>query len=64
MFVRFRTSHWRLKVYVVENTRRDGKVVQETVAYLGSVDTRALVGTGDDDRDRHSIKSRVAFWEA
>src|SRR4051794_12375619 len=64
MFIRFRTSHWRLKVYVVENTRRDGKVVQETVAYLGSVDTRALTANGDERRELLSVRERVAFWEA
>ena len=63
MFARFRTSHRRFKVYVVENARRDGKVVQETVAYLGSVDTRALMANGDDDRERLSIRERIAFWE-
>jgi uncharacterized protein YdbL (DUF1318 family) len=63
LFIRFRKSHWRLKVYVVENARRDGRVVQEIVGYLGSVDTRALMSTGDDDREV-SVLARTAFWES
>jgi hypothetical protein len=63
VFVRFRKSgDWRLKVYVAQTTRHDGKVVQETIAYLGSIDTRALVAP-DDARERESILARVAFWE-
>lgn len=60
MFIRFRTSHHRLKVYIVENGRRDGRVVQETIAYLGSIDAGYLNG-GDE---RLSIAARIAFWEA
>lgn len=60
MFIRFRTSHHRLKVYIVENVRRDGRVVQETIAYLGSIDAGYLNG-GDE---RLSIAARIAFWEA
>src|SRR4051794_40517820 len=63
MFIRFRTSHRRLKVYVVENARRDGKVVQETVAYLGSVDTRALLANGDERRELLSVRERITIWE-
>jgi hypothetical protein len=50
MFVRFRKSRRRLKVYVVENARCDGKRVQLIVAYLGSIDERASA-------------ARVSFWE-
>lgn len=60
MFVRFRTSHHRLKIYIVENARRDGRVAQEIVAYLGSIDAAHLNG-GDE---RLSIAARIAFWEA
>lgn len=65
MFIRFRKAgEWRVKVSIVENARRDGKVVQETVAYLGSIDTRHLGMVPDDERDRASIRARVHFWEA
>lgn len=64
MFIRFRKSHWRLKVYIAENARRDGKVAQTIVSYLGSIDTRALMLTGDDDREREALQARIVFWEA
>lgn len=65
MFVRFRKAgEWRLKIYLVANTRRDGKVVQETVAYLGSIDSRHLGLAPDDHRERASIVARQRFWEA
>lgn len=65
MFVRFRKAgEWRLKVYLAQSTRRGGKVVQETVAYLGSVDQRHLGTSPDDSRERTSIQARVRFWKA
>ena len=65
MFVRFRKAgEWRLKVYLAETTRRDGKVVQTTVAYLGSIDIRHLGPPPDEDREEASIHARVRFWEA
>ena len=55
MFPRFRKSgDWRLKVYLVQSARRSGKVVQETVAYLGSIDQRHLGLAPDDKRERVS----------
>jgi hypothetical protein len=64
-FIRFRKAgEWRLKVYLVESTRRAGKVMQETVAYLGSIDSRHLGAPPDDQRERASIRARVRFWEA
>jgi hypothetical protein len=62
MFVRFRKAGWRLKVSVVQSARRGGKVVQETVAYLGSIDARALMAP-DDEHEHASVAARVAFWE-
>ena len=65
MFPLFRRSgEWRLKVYLVHSARHDGKVVQETVAYLGSIDTRHLGTAPDDQRERASIRARIRFWEA
>lgn len=65
MFPRFRKAgDWRLKVYLVESVRRGGRVVQETVAYLGSIDTRHLGLAPDDNRERASIRARIQFWEA
>jgi len=64
MFVRFRrSSEWRLKVYLVECARRDSKVVQTSVAYLGGIDARHLGPSPDDKRERASIRARVRFWE-
>lgn len=62
MFVRFRRSHHRLKVYILENVRRDGCVRQEIVAYLGSVDAHLLLAGASAD-ERASIMARIAFWE-
>ena len=59
MFIRFRTSHRRIKVYVVENIRRDGKVAQDIVAYLGSIGTAPMAA----DMEREAILARIAFWE-
>jgi hypothetical protein len=61
MFIRFRTSHRRIKIYVVENARRDGKVAQEIVAYLGSIEAELLSPAAD--REREAILARIAFWE-
>lgn len=55
MFVRFRQSHQRLKVYIVENARLHGKVKQITIAYLGSAPLPA-------DDEREAIAARIAFW--
>jgi hypothetical protein len=65
MFVRFRKSGaWRLKVYLVHNTRhRLGKIAQETIAYLGGIDTRHLGEQPDEEREALSIRARTAFWE-
>lgn len=60
MFVRFRKVHHRLKVYILENTRRDGRVMQEIVAYLGSIDAELAAGGGVE---RDSIAARIAFWQ-
>jgi hypothetical protein len=64
MFIRFKQAQWRLKAYVVENTRRDGKVMQEIVAHIGSIDSRALGLMPDENRERSSIAARIRFWEA
>lgn len=65
MYVRFRRrGAWGLKVYLAETVRRDGKVVQTTVAYLGSIDARHLGPAPDEDREEASIHARVRFWEA
>jgi hypothetical protein len=61
MFVRFRNSRRRLKVYIVENHRRNGRVAQEIVAYLGSIEAELLVPPGE--RECESISARIAFWE-
>lgn len=60
MFVRFRRSHHRLKVYILENVRRDGTIKQEIIAYLGSIDARQLVAEADS---LASLRARIAFWE-
>ena len=44
MFIRFRRSHRRLKVYIVENAHRDGHVRQTIIAYLGSIDAELAAG--------------------
>jgi hypothetical protein len=65
MLVRFRAAGtWRLKVYVAASARREGKVRQETVAYLGSIDIRHLGPSPDEARERASVLARQAFWNA
>jgi hypothetical protein len=58
MLVRFRQSHRRHKVATVANARRDGRVVQEIMAYLGSIDTAAMASN-----TLQSIYARDLFWE-
>ena len=59
MFVRIRQSHRRHKVSIVANARRDGRVVQEIIAYLGSIETAAMASDGS----LQSIYARDLFWE-
>ena len=68
-------SPYRLKVLLVENSRVGGKVKQETIAMLGSIEGAWLPEFWDglDDKtatklkteewERISIRERVAFWE-
>jgi len=70
-----RLEPYRLNVGLAENTRRDGKVKQEHVALLGSIDGYLLPeffadidpefveGMKSPDWERHSLRARVAFWE-
>ena len=65
MFVRFKPAGgWRLKAYIVESVRANGKVRQTSLAYLGGIDTRLLGPQPDEGREAASIQARVAFWEA
>lgn len=66
---------YRLKVYLVENRRVGGKVKQETIAFLGSIDATWLpsfyadLEPADADKIRRedwqlqSLRERVAFWK-
>jgi hypothetical protein len=64
---------YRLKVVLVENKRVDGKVKQETVAVLGSIDATWLpefwegIDRADklktEDWDLMSLRARTAFWD-
>ncbi len=63
---------YRIKVLLVENTRVAGKVRQEIVAVLGSIDATWLESFWESAPDlalRHqcweqrSLTARVAFWE-
>ena len=66
---------YRLKVVLVENKRVNGKVKQETIAVLGSIDAALLPefwegisqeGAGElkaEDWERRSITERTAFWK-
>ena len=66
-------SPYRLKVILVENKRVDGKVKQETIAVLGSIDATWLpefwegIDNADklrcDDWELQSLRARTAFWE-
>ncbi len=51
MFVRFRQTHHRLQVSIVETRRVDGKVRHEHVASFGSVEWPP------------SVEARFAFWQ-
>jgi hypothetical protein len=51
MFVRFRQSRSRLQASLIETRRTNGKVRNEHIASLGSVETPATVA------------SRLAFWQ-
>jgi hypothetical protein len=51
MFVRFRQAKHRLQVSLVDTRRVDGKVWQEHVAGLGSIDIPP------------SVEARLAFWQ-
>ncbi len=60
----------RIKVVLVENKRVNGKVKQETVAVLGSVDAAALESFWQaydpklraGDWQIYSLRTRLAFW--
>ena len=66
---------YRLKVTLLANTRIDGKVRQELVATLGSIDAMLLdyffqdippdvaAGLRCKDWRRHSLSVRTAFWQ-
>ena len=66
-------SPYRLKVMLVENKRVDGKVKQETIAVLGSIDATWLhefwegIDNADklrcDDWELQSLRARTAFWK-
>ena len=70
-----RLEPYRLNVGLAENTRQDGRVKQEHVALLGSIDGHLLPeffadiapefveGMKSPDWERHSLRARVAFWE-
>jgi hypothetical protein len=51
MFVRFRQSRLRLQVSVLETRRIEGKVQNEHVASLGSVEVPP------------TVPERLAFWQ-
>jgi hypothetical protein len=61
---------YRLKVTLIENTRINGKVKQEIVAVLGSIDATWLESFWKkdpalrcEDWEYHSLKSRTDFWQ-
>jgi hypothetical protein len=66
-----RLQPYRLKVVLVENRRVDGKVKQETVAVLGSIDAGWLADFWEgidpklkcEDCELYSLRARTAFWE-
>ena len=51
MFVRFRQSGHRLQVSLAESRRVDGRVRQEHIAALGSID------------EPPSVNERIEFWQ-
>jgi hypothetical protein len=51
MFVRFRKAKHRLQVSLVNSRRVDGKICQEHVAALGSIDISP------------SVEARLTFWQ-
>ena len=66
---------YRIKVYIVENKRIDGKVKQETIAFLGSIDATwldsfwaapdpsKLDGLRAPNWELRSLYARVNFWD-
>ncbi len=66
---------YRLKVVLVENKRVNGKVKQETIAVLGSIEATSLPEFWEgisrkragelraEDWERRSITERTAFWK-
>ena len=70
-----RLEPYRLNVGLAENTRRDGKVKQEHVALLGSIDGYLLPeffadidpefveGMKSPEWERRSLRARANFWE-
>ena len=67
----FQLSPYRLKIMVVENRRINGKVKQETIAVLGSIDATWLPEFWEDtpgdlkceDWELYSLRARTAFWK-
>ena len=67
-----RLTPYRIKVTLVENTRVDGKVKQEIVAVLGSIDATWLESFWESAPDlaRHqhweilSLRARIVFWQS
>jgi hypothetical protein len=67
-----RLQPYRIKVTLVENTRSNGKVKQETVAVLGSIDATWLESFWQrmpdpalrrQDWEFHSLLTRTEFWQ-
>ena len=66
---------YRLKVALVENRRVNGKVKQETIAVLGSIEAtwlpefwgdteqKAAANLKAEDWELKSLRARMAFWE-
>jgi hypothetical protein len=59
---------YRLKVILVENTRTNGRVKQDIVAILGTIDATWLASFWTDPElktkhwELYSLRARVAFW--
>ncbi len=70
----YKLKPYTMKVYLTENRRVDGKVKQETVAFLGSInatwldsfwygiDEKHLEKIRCPDWQRRAIRARVNFW--
>ena len=66
---------YRLKVILVENKRVNGKVKQETIAVLGSIDAmllpefwdgvdkKAVAKLKTEKWELYSLQARIAFWK-